>query len=607
MASRPPLRPPVRPPVSPPLHAPSRPPLRRPDTAAPAAPTSPATEPEAETLAPASPEVSAGADTVLAPPPVPPATVTPPTWNGPAVAPLDLPDLPELPEPVGSSDTTTRGGNTAIDRRHTIDDDHTTPTGRLTPHERWDPDGAVPLNDLTSRCTAPGLSAGERIDPFYSVSWVVGGSMHWTSVEQARAHAQAGMGRLPSALDMSVEDAVTRLHRTRGWDDRVALLGSLFSWRTLSCEQAAAFTGQASFANPLTRTPAEMYASQIIEMGALPAVTARHSRFGRGTGYRTAPGRAFEEHLGDSLTWAERVSISGGQKWPHSPPHDRHNILAAELGLRFAEYGDVATVLGERFSSIDLLGGSGIGNRPITDDQRAADLTVVRPDGLRIAIEVTASLGTHFSHKVERWARLLAENPVETSGLCIVFVVIPTLEQAHAVGRFTNRSATYQTLARACRRYPGTAANRVAERMGVASWREWFPEAGTTHEAFLAMRVDRPTGEDAALWEPADMLRTTSSDPRVAAYPFAPRDPEAMRAVIDNSALLGQTPYWMRAENDPPDLIPHLLGTRTIPNPESERPERTAGHVVGTARGIAGATRVPPRLRGLRHRKWLGS
>ncbi len=67
--------------------------------------------------------------------------------------------------------------------------------------------------------------------------------------------------------------------------------------------------------------------------------------------------------------------------------HSRHNALTVELALRLAEYAQVGTVLGERVGTIDLLAGPGISRDIYDADGRSADAVIVRPDGLRIAIE----------------------------------------------------------------------------------------------------------------------------------------------------------------------------------------------------------------------------
>jgi hypothetical protein len=243
--------------------------------------------------------------------------------------------------------------------------------------------------------------------------------------------------------------------------------------------------------------------------------------------------------------------VTGAQSWRAPTSYDRHNVLATELALRWAEYADIGTVLGERFSTHDLLAGTGLGRDEIPSEA-SADFTVVRPDGMRIAVELTAHATRGLSGKIRRWVRLLHERPFETSGLCVVFVAAPHPQLlADSKGRRA-RTAIYKQINAARKEFPGRQGDRVAERIGVASWREWFPAPGHVTEAFLAMQVDRPTGRDENVWEPCDML-----DP--AGRPFQPAEDFDATAVFDNSALLGQTPCWLREKYTPPQLWEMML------------------------------------------------
>lgn len=383
------------------------------------------------------------------------------------------------------------------------------------------------------------------------------------------------------------------------------MLGALFSWRTMTVEQMAAFVGQARLASTLDPSPAALFASGVLDLGVFSNGLHNTDLTGRGAVYRTGKGNAFDTLVKDRLSWPEWISVTGGQRWSPSTNYDRHNILGTELALRLAEFTDVGTVLGERFSSLDMLVGSGLGKASLSHDQRAADLCAVRSDGMRVVFEMTANTGTHFYNKVSRWARLLAENPLETSGLCVVFVIIQHPERLAERNGYIPRATTYQAIAAATKEFPGSARDRVAERMGVATWREWFPDRGLVHDAFFTLRADRPTGRGADLWEPCDFFDpnpTAAASADVAGRPFTPRDPAAMTAVLDNAALLGNTPHWLRERRDPPTLWPHLLanaGVERIPVPTPARPNRTKGRALGEAVGAAGPAKPPARLLGL--------
>ncbi|QCB97667.1 hypothetical protein E5206_12675 [Arthrobacter sp. PAMC25564] len=83
-------------------------------------------------------------------------------------------------------------------------------------------------------------------------------------------------------------------------------------------------------------------------------------------------------------------------------------------------------VMGEKLSSVDLLAGAGLGRRLPKADNRRADGTIIREDGMRIVFELTATASASFDNKVRRWAELIAARPLETSGLTVVFIAAPT-------------------------------------------------------------------------------------------------------------------------------------------------------------------------------------
>lgn len=491
---------------------------------------------------------------------------------------------------------------------------HSVVPGRVTPPERVDIAGAWRWADLTSACRLDGLDAGGRLDPYFDGLWGSGSGASWLSAGLARRQEAAGLGRLQRELTLDVEEALQVFERPRGLDDRIAMLGAVFSWRTMTVEQAAAFVGNPHLASPTTTSSAALFAAGVLDLGVFSNGLRNSSLVGRGALYRAGKGDGFDTEIKHRLSWAEWVSVTGGQRWAPSSNYDRHNILGTELALRLAEYSEytgVAAVLGERFCSLDLLTGTGLGNKAVAGGQKAADLCAVRSDGLRLVFEMTANTGTHFNNKVDRWARILAEYPLETSGLCVVFVVIQHPERLADDGGYLPRARTYQAVAAACKQFPGSVRDRVAERMGVATWREWFPQRGLVHHAFLRLRVDRPTGRGTDLWEPADFLDPSPTGsrggvPSVASRSFTPRNPEAIRAVIANAALLGNTPHWLRDCVRPPDLRPLLLDSagstalRAIPVPTPARPNRTAGRRLGESVGAADQAQPPARLRGLR-------
>lgn len=98
-----------------------------------------------------------------------------------------------------------------------------------------------------------------------------------------------------------------------------------------------------------------------------------------GAVYRPGSPEVFEELIAPHLTWPERLSVTGGPKWSNTGLHDRHNVLATELGLRAAEHLRLGAVLGEKYATVDLLAASGQGKEIAETYYRRADGVLIRP------------------------------------------------------------------------------------------------------------------------------------------------------------------------------------------------------------------------------------
>ncbi len=464
---------------------------------------------------------------------------------------------------------------------------------RVTPPERLVPPvDAWRLAELRSACGDEALAAPARFDPYWGGMWSGGSSATWVSHGLARLQHASGLGAFPDEMVADRGEALDRfMHQasksTYTLNDRLSFLGVVHGWRTCNAQQVAAMIGNASLAKPTSKVATAAFASGLVDLAA-PSLLRRGPVFGPESLYRPGRVEAFES-LNERLTWAEWLSVTGGQAWTSGGQFDRHNLLATELGLRLAEYTEVGTVLGERFSTVDLLTGSGVGRAEVRGDRRTADMVVVRGDGMRVAVEVTATVSPYFDSKVERWARLLAESPFPATGLTVVFLVAQPVDDVDATRL---RSKTYQAVMRAVRKHPGVSVDPTALRIGVATWREWFPSAHTASEAFLTLRAHRPVDG----WSDADFL-----DP--GSVPFAAADPALMRAVFDNASMLGQTPYWLREPSRAPSLAPELLaanGLAAVPAFHAG-PDPATGPVVDTtaSRGVTPAPRLPKRLLGL--------
>ncbi|MEH0110568.1 hypothetical protein V6N00_12730 [Tersicoccus sp. MR15.9] len=455
---------------------------------------------------------------------------------------------------------------------------------------RRKPVDGIPTEIIPSATPLPEAAAHERSDPYWDRLWAVGSTALWATAEMTRARAGAG-GKTDPRMLTTPEEAHEKLADPRGRTDRHHLWAVLDSWRTVSAEQAAALTGRKALLNPYSAAVLPSFQTGVIDFGMYSNWANPHPTTDRHTLYRPGTAGGFDTHVRDALTWPEWVTITGGYPWSGGGQYDRHNLLATELGLRAAEYLSVGTVLGEKLSTVDLLAGTGLGKSITTPDNRRADGTIVRTDGLRIVFELTATASPSFESKVRRWAQILRDRPLESSGLVIVFIAAPhpdrsrhdTPDPVHDIRR---------TIVKVLREFPGTSPDSPAARLGLAHWEDWFPAAREVSEQFFSLTTSFPTGRG----QGPDRWRSTGL---LTDYAFTPWTGFDATAVIENAAVLLATPTWLRPPKDRTRMIgsPMSRSGRLVPVPALTQPERAKGRRLGAGVGNAKDTRLPARLR----------
>ncbi|WP_026552862.1 hypothetical protein [Arthrobacter sp. H20] len=448
---------------------------------------------------------------------------------------------------------------------------------------------AVHASLMPSACTLEEVATHNRSDPYWDKLWAPGSTANWVSGSMERTRVDIDPSRTNKRLMMERAEALRLLNINQGRAARLAGWSCLDSWRTLSAEQMAAMTGSLSYLDPRCSSVAASFSLDLTDIGKFPMATHRDVGLGRRVLYRPGTSNAFDDLIKPTLTWPEWVSVTGGYPWSHGGQYDRHNLLATEIALRAAEYLPVGAVLGEKFATVDLLAGSGLGKTVKKPDQRRADGIIIRPDGLRIAYELTATASASFESKVRRWAQILADRPLETSGLVIVFVAASHPERLSSGN--DPRPEIYRRIAKVLKDFPGTGADSPAARIGVASWDEWFPARHELGEAFFSLEADFATtqGKGAQRWAPRQLFGD---------YAFTPWETFDATAVVDNAPVILATPHWMRTGDHT-----HLIGTpmsragEATPHPAPAKPGKVKGRPLGAGVGVAGDARLPVRLR----------
>ncbi|EMY33552.1 hypothetical protein D477_014161 [Arthrobacter crystallopoietes BAB-32] len=461
-------------------------------------------------------------------------------------------------------------------------------TVRRAPYRR-EPEGVVEAELIPSACTDDSVAAHNRRDPYWDQLWAPGSQAVWATAAMARTRGEHGTGKVRAEFLLDQGEALERLLTGRGWKEKLACWAALDSWRTLTAEQMAAVTGHRNLATETYSSISASFSLGLLDIGTFSNPLANTGST-RSAIYRPGARQVFEDMVAPQLTWPEWFSVTGGQPWSNTGLHDRHNILTTELLLRAAEYLPVGAVLGEKFATVDLLAGTGLGKSLTKADNRRADGVIVREDGLRIAVELTASTSQGFESKVRRWAQLISERPLETSGLVVLFVAAPHPERTSRSGN-DPRKGIYRDVLKVLREFPGTGPDSPAARIGVANWEEWFPGRHLLSEAFFNMGADFAVNDatGAERWQRRELLGD---------YAFTPWHTFDATAVIDNAPLLAATPHWLRAGDHT-----HLIGSPqeragvTTPVPAPRRPELAKGRGLHEAVGAAGPAGLLPRLR----------
>ncbi|MGO4230462.1 hypothetical protein AB4Y72_16560 [Arthrobacter sp. YAF34] len=443
---------------------------------------------------------------------------------------------------------------------------------------------------LPSACSVEEVAMHNRLDPYWDQLWAPGSQASWASIRTARTHKNNGWGRVNAKLLPNHKEATRLLTSNRRRADRLATWGVLNSWTAVSAEQLAAFTGSRYVLDPRGSTIAASFAVDLLDIGMFPNPLAAIPNPDRNYLYRAARSDAFEKHIVPTLTWPEWASVTGGLGWASGGQYDRHNLLAAELCLRVAEYLPIGAILGEKFSTVDLLAGSGLGRTVKMPDNRRADGTIVRSDGMRIALELTATTSRGLESKVRRWARLLTERSLETSGLTVLFVAAPHPDRKFGGGNDPRRGI-YETVRGVLKEFPGRGPDSAAARIGVTSWEDWFPGQHQLSERFFHLEADFMVGPGPGpeRWTTRRMLTD---------YTFEPWHTFDATAVVDNAPILAATPHWMRTGDRT-----HLIGTPAdraavrVPHPAPVRPHLAKGRPLGAGTGGAGDSKLPVRLR----------
>lgn len=390
----------------------------------------------------------------------------------------------------------------------------------------------VPFAELVNKdFITPGFGPNERVCPYWGMVWPSsdgGPVLAWRSRESERALRDAGI-RISSRPGgrrhrRTQDEALALLNRRRS---RLITLGTVNLWRATTSQQIVALTGQPGLNSSRSDETELLFDAGLIQRGRF--TYAGRSLDSMPEIFRPNPS-ADTVDLRQHLRFADWVgtlvgqSISGHQ-------YDRHNLLATEISLRAAEICPLRSVLGETLATWSRLFPSRLQPNP----HRSADAVWIRSDGLKIAVELTATVTVATIKKIDQLADLLARDTAKST--VVLFVVAPRPGQDHEldVGRRLR-----QAIRKSARSSRTRVLAEVSDRLIIATWKSWFPATGLVSREFVRLRAQRYSSTDDE-WVDADLL-----DPFDVPFDGA-GSLEVAQTDTNLNSVLG-APWWVRTE-----------------------------------------------------------
>lgn len=393
----------------------------------------------------------------------------------------------------------------------------------------------------------------ERLDPYYTGAWDVSRTAVWLSRTDSERYVAAGLSKPTMEEERRTEAEAVQALTLPGRYAELATLAAVGAWRTITVEQIAALTG----ARVTKRMQEILWATGLIARGRMQlGVSAKTPMLMR-------PTQSSDFGLlADRLRYVDWLGVTGGLPWLYGSQADRHNLLAVEVALRAAEYTPIAAILGDAYSKMTRF------FPPVTQVPSfgpwTGDGVIVRSDGLRIALELTATASVSLGEKFERWASFLARDTTSSTAVLFVEARHPGLRSKYSDRAVLNRIR--RMMAQAATSTMGRIQAGVPERMLMVSWTEWFPQPGHVCDDYVGLPVWRPTGR--ADSPEGRYERVSLLDPFEVAGPSLDRFPDGStpRAVVANSKLLYASPHWLRQGSAPdPRSVVALHSTGGIP------------------------------------------
>jgi hypothetical protein len=400
----------------------------------------------------------------------------------------------------------------------------------------------IPFKEMvTQNGATPGCRPAERRDPYWSMRWPGsngGPAISWRSLSAERLMAEDGLSiAARRSKGRSIKEARDLLPRKR---TLITALATVNLWRTITGPQLAAMRGRKSLALQRDDTTSILYDAGLIQRGRF--FYDGQLLQGYPEVFRPDPsaiGDAFSD-----LRYGDWMGVTLGGEPVRGNQYDRHNILVTELSLRAAEMCPLRSVMGELAAGWSRV----VGPKAAPNPRLIADAVWMRDDGLKIMIEMTASLSSSTFKKIDQIADVLARDT--SRSVVVVFVAAPPAAASDA--DFTRRLR--QEIKKAAHSSMSRIKADVESRMLLVRWEHWFPGAGMGSREFSWLSARRFSAKNDT-WIDVNLLDSFD-------VPYEEAN-DAMNAEMFRNLndVLG-TPHWMQrgVGNDWDRIVLDLAG-----------------------------------------------
>lgn len=402
---------------------------------------------------------------------------------------------------------------------------------------------AIPFTELRSRVPNVAHRAAKRFDPFWQSTWDSGSLGAWVDRATAELLLRAGLGSTWRDSRYTPEGAYEMILRGNSFRRRrLQTLAAIGMWRTCTTDQINAIVGTTQ-SDRRVDDLSLLFQADMVARGSIPSVIPNPNLPDL---YRPTDSPTVDRLLTEGVDYETWLAVTAGKPWTVGTQHARHNILATELALRIAEFCDVGAVAGERVCAhSDLL--------PAGVERASADAVAVREDGMLLALELTASAKTSFVNKLERWAEGLAADP--DWPICVVFVVADQPNTRWPVYGETRRAIEKVVST------PGRGGHRLAERMAIVHWQDWFPAAHQASDNFPILPAFQFS--PGSQWSQVNLLDIFD-------MPFEADNQDSMIRLVDRANALWGAPHWLRDDERSDQMFSELVAEATASNPLSD-------------------------------------